>query len=89
LTPRGFVKRPVDENPWNANVAMALGKSYLMTGENVFLEKYFSIMDELKKRDIQNSSALPRCEGFLARESWVTFFYAYAYSSIIQDVYSK
>jgi hypothetical protein len=89
LIPRGFVKRPVDENPWNANVAMALGKSYLMTGENAFLEEYFSIMDELKKRDIQNSSALPRCEDFSARESWVTFFYAYAYSSIIEDVYSK
>lgn len=89
LTPRRFVKRPVDENPWNANVAMALGKSYLYTGEDKFLEKYFSIMDGLKKRDLQNSSALSRCENFGARESWVTFFYAYAYASVIQDIYRR
>jgi hypothetical protein len=87
--PRKFVKRPVDENPWNANVAMALGKSYLFTSEDGFLEKYFSIMNALKKRDIENSSALARSEDFLVRESWVTFFYAYAYASVIQDVYRK
>lgn len=83
LAPKKFVKRHVDENPWNANVAMALGKSYLLTGEDEFLQRYFSIMDELKRRDIQNSSALPRSEKFPVRESWVTFFYAYAYASVI------
>jgi hypothetical protein len=89
ITPKRFVRRPVDENPWNANVAMALGKSYLLTGEDEFLERYFSIMDALKKRDVQGSSALPRSEGFRARESWVTFFYAYAYASVIQDIYLR
>jgi len=83
LIPKQFVKREVDENPWNANVAMALGKSYQLTHEEKFLHSYLAIMDELKKRDIQNSSALPRSEDFRARESWVTFFYAYAYSSVI------
>lgn len=89
LTPSVFVKRQVEENAWNANVAAALGKCYLLTGENEFLRKYFSIMNELRNRDVQNSSALPRSEDFLARESWVTFFYAYAYASVIQDVYRK
>jgi hypothetical protein len=83
LAPKRFVKRCVDENAWNANVAMALGKSYSSNGESGFLERYFSIMDELKKRDVHNSSALPRSEGFPVRESWVTFFYAYAYASVI------
>jgi hypothetical protein len=38
LTPKRFVRRPVEENPWNASVAMALGKSYLLIGEAQFLE---------------------------------------------------
>jgi len=83
LIPKKFVKRKVDENPWNANVATALGKSYQLTHEEEFLLSYFAIMDELKKRDIQNSSALPRSKKFPAKESWVTFFYAYAYASVI------
>jgi hypothetical protein len=85
LAPTKFVKRHVDEYPWNANVAMALGKSYSLTGENPFLQRYFSIMDELKKKDVRNSCALPRSEKFPARESWVTFFYAYAYASVITN----
>ncbi len=83
LAPKHFVKRRVDENPWNANVAMALGKSYQLTREEKFLSSYFAIMDELKRRDVKNSSALPRSEEFQARESWVAFFYAYAYASLM------
>jgi len=82
LAPRQFVKRHADENPWNANVAAVLGKSYLLTGEEEFLCRYFAIMDELKTR-AGNSSALPRSKKFPVRESWVTFFYAYAYASVI------
>ena len=80
-TAKSFVKRHADENAWNANLATVLGKSYLLTGEEEFLCRYFSIMDELKKRDSQNSSALPRSEGYPIKESWVTSFYAYAYAS--------
>ncbi len=85
FTPKSFVKRHSDENAWNANVATALGKSYLLTGEAEFLNRYFTIMNELKKRDSQNLSALPRSEKFPVRESWVTAFYAYAYSSPLLD----
>jgi len=80
-TAKSFVKRHADENAWNANLATALGKSYSLTGEEEFLCRYFSIMDELKKRDSQNSSALPRSERYSIKESWVTSFYAYAYAS--------
>lgn len=83
LTPKKFVKRHVDENPWNANVGAALGKSYLHTSKEEFLHSYFAIMDELNRRDVQNSLALPRSEKFPVRESWVTFFYAYAYAAVI------
>ena len=82
-TAKSFVKRHADENAWNANVAMALGKSHLVTGEAEFLCRYFSIMDELKKREVRNSFALGRCDGYPVNESWVTSFYAYAYASII------
>jgi hypothetical protein len=82
--PRGFVKRPIDENPWNANVAAALGSSYLLTDNEDFLLRYFAVMNELKKRDVQNSSALARSEEFPVKESWVTFFYAYAYVSVVR-----
>jgi len=81
LTPRQFIKQRADENPWNANVATALGKCYLSTGEEEFLHRYFAIMDELNER--ANNSALPRSAKFPVKESWVTFFYANAYVSVI------
>lgn len=84
FTPDQFVKRCVDENPWNANVAAALGKCYVSTGKEDFLRRYFAVMDELKKR--AQNSALSRSETVSVRESWVTFFYAYAYASVISEI---
>jgi hypothetical protein len=83
FAPRQFVKRRVDENPWNANIAAALGKCYLSTGLEEFLHRYFAIMDELKAR--AQNSALSRSKKLSVRESWVTFFYAYAYASVISE----
>ena len=85
LIPKRFIERHVDENAWNANVAMALGRSYELTNEEEFLRSYFKIMDELRKRDTAESSALPRSAQFTVRESWVTFFYAYSYASVVAD----
>ena len=81
--PEKFVSRHVDENAWNANLASAIGKSYVFTDDKEFLHQYFVIMDELKVRDVQNSAALPRSPSFLRRESWVTFFYGHAYVSVL------
>jgi hypothetical protein len=53
FTPKDFVKRHADENAWNANVATALGKSHLLTGEEEFLRRYFTILDELKKERLK------------------------------------
>jgi hypothetical protein len=80
--PKNFVSRHVDENAWNAHLATAIGKSYVLTGNMEFLYRYFAIIDKLKVRDIQKSAALPRSPSFLRRESWVTFFYAHAYASV-------
>jgi hypothetical protein len=81
VTPTHFVLRSADENAWNASVAASLGKCFVATREPEFLKRYFIIMDELKQRDWQQSAALPREELFPIRESWVTYFYAYAYAA--------
>jgi len=81
--PEKFVSRHVDENAWNAYIATVIGKSYVFTGDKGFLHQYFVIIDELKVRDVENSAALPRSPSFLRRESWVTFFYAHAYVSVL------
>jgi len=82
--PNGFVHRHVDENAWNAHLATALGKSYVLTGNQEFLSRYFAVMDELARRDLGAHAALPRSPSFGRRESWVTFFYSHAYTSIIK-----
>ena len=81
--PRKFVSRHADENAWNAHLAMAIGKSYAFTGNKRFLPHYFVLMKELEARDTQKCAALPRSPSFSRRESWVTFFYANAYASLL------
>jgi hypothetical protein len=82
LIPTKLVTRHLDENAWNASVAAALAKSYVYTKRSEFLQSYFSIMDELAKR-AKNKAALPRSPQFPLKESWVTFFYAYAYAAVL------
>lgn len=81
--PKKFVSRHADENAWNAHLATAIGKSYLFTGNKEFLYRYFALIDEVKARDAKKSAALPRSPSFPRRESWVTFFYARAYVSVL------
>jgi hypothetical protein len=81
--PRGFVPRHADENAWNAHLATAIGKSYAVTGNVDFLKRYFAVVDELKKRDTRRLAALPRAPSFGRLESWVTFFLAHAYASVL------
>ena len=84
--PASFVVRHADENAWNAHLASALGKSYVLTRRDEFLRYYLLIMNELAKRDNRSSAALPRSPSFGRRESWVTFFYAHAYASAIKSL---
>ena len=84
--PANFVKRHADENAWNAHLAAALGRSYLLTRRGEFLRCYLKIMNELAKRDHSASAALPRSPSFGRRESWVTFFYTHAYASATKSL---
>jgi hypothetical protein len=81
--PPSFVPRHADENAWNAHLAMAIGRSYAVTGNVEFLGRYFAVMDELEKRDREKLVALPRSPSFQRRESWVAFFLALAYASVL------
>lgn len=80
-----FVARRTDENAWNAHLATSIGRSYVLTGKLEFLHCFLAIMSELAKRD-HGTSALSRSPSFGRRESWVTFFYAHAYASVINDL---
>ena len=84
--PASFVVRHADENAWNAHLAAALGKSYVLTRRKEFLRSYLLIMNELANRDHGASAALPRSPSFGRRESWVTFFYAHAYASAAKSL---
>lgn len=84
--PANFVARHTDENAWNAHLATALGKSYMSTGKEEFLRCFFVIMNELARRDHGTSAALARCPSFGRKESWVTFFYAHAYTSVTKSL---
>ena len=77
----GFVRREADENAWNANVAAAMAAAYNISRSPIFLEEYFAIMHELRKRDTFGVCSLPRQPGsYRDNESWVTFFWSFAYA---------
>jgi hypothetical protein len=48
--PPGFVKRIRDENCWNGSVAALLGRAYVVSTENRFLDAYRAIRAELDRR---------------------------------------
>lgn len=81
VTPEGFLTRHVDENAWNAHVAVALGKAYKLTKERKFLERFFAVLDELDAR--MQDGAIQRSPEFPLRESWATYFYVNAYASVL------
>jgi hypothetical protein len=83
MIPKGFVNRHVDENAWNAHVAGAMAAGFNVTNNPTFLEEYFTIVDELKKRDERGLCALSRQPGsYRGNESWVAFFWSFAYAEL-------
>jgi hypothetical protein len=76
-----FVRREADENAWNANLATAMAAAYNISRNPAFLEEYFAIMNELRMRDTRGVCSLPRQPGsYRENESWVTFFWSFAYA---------
>ncbi len=83
MIPDGFVNRHVDENPWNAHMAASMASAFNTTGNSTFLGAYFSIMDELRRRDKQGICSLPRqSNSYRGNESWVAFFWSFAYAEL-------
>ena len=72
---RTFVGRPMDENTWNACLAVASGRAFAVSTDPVFFEAHGSILAELDRRAEQG--ALGRQPGFSA-ETAATFYYAMA-----------
>jgi hypothetical protein len=80
-TPRALVPRPLDENSWNALVAAALGRAFVVSTDPTFLDAYQAIMSELDQRSVEGG--LGRAPGFPA-ESAATFAFALAIDSLVK-----
>jgi hypothetical protein len=81
--PRVFQARRLDENSWNACVAWALGRAYLISTDPVFMEAYTEIVDEIERRDTDRDGALGRDRTVRAAEVTPTFYYALAVDALV------
>jgi hypothetical protein len=83
VVPHGFLARRMDENTWNACVAWAMGKAYVVSTDPAFMQCYSEIMDELERRDGDRDGALGRDRTFREPETASTFYYALAVDALI------
>ena len=81
--PAGFTSRRLDENTWNACVAWALGKAYVVSTDPVFMQAYSDVMDELERRDSDRDGALGRDRTVKIAETATTFYYALAIDALV------
>jgi hypothetical protein len=81
--PQQFVPRPSDENCWNACVAAALGRAYVVATDPAFLRAHQTIMAKLDGRVGAMSGMLGRQPG-LEDETMATFYYALALDSMVK-----
>jgi hypothetical protein len=81
--PDGFVSRPIDENCWNACVAAALGKAYVVATDPSFLRAHQTIMSKLDARVGTMAGTIGRQPGF-EDETGPTFYYAIALDSLMK-----
>jgi hypothetical protein len=81
--PPSFVSRRLDENTWNACVAWALGRAYVISTDPVFLQAHSEIMDELERRDGDRDGAISRDRTLKGPETAATFYYALAVDSLV------
>ena len=81
--PPGFVARRLEENTWNACVAWALGRAYVLSTDPAFLHAYSGVMDELERRDTDRDGAIARDRSVRAPETAATFYYALAVDALV------
>jgi hypothetical protein len=80
-TPRALVPRPLDEHTWNAVVATALGRAFVVSTDPTFLDAHQAILAVLGQRGIDGG--LGRGPGF-PNETAATFYYALAVDSLVR-----
>jgi hypothetical protein len=83
IVPTAFLPRRLDENTWNACVAWALGRAYVVSTDPLFLRAYSEIMDELERRDSDRDGALSRDRTLRIPETAATFYYALAVDALV------
>jgi hypothetical protein len=81
--PSGFQARRLDENSWNACVAWALGRAYVVSTDPVFMQAYTEIVDEIERRDVDHDGAIGRDRTVRAAEVASTFYYALAVDALV------
>jgi len=81
--PDGFTSRPRDENCWNACVASALGRSFVVSTDVRFLRAHQAIMSRLDARVGAMSGTVGRQPGF-EDETLATFYYSLALDSMVR-----
>jgi hypothetical protein len=79
--PRTFMRRPMDENTWNACTATALGRAFVVSTDSTFFDAHQAIMAELDRRS--GDGGLGRQPGFAAETS-ATFYYALAVDALVK-----
>lgn len=79
--PAAFVGRPLDENCWNACVAVACGRAFVISTDPAFFSAYRAIVTELARRE--QGGGIGRKPGFPA-ETAATFYYALALDALVR-----
>jgi hypothetical protein len=82
-SPSGFTARRLDENSWNACVAWALGRAYVVSTDPAFMQSYSEVMDELERRDTDRDGAIGRDRTVRVAETAATFYYALAVDALV------
>jgi len=81
--PSVFVARPLDENCWNACVAIALGRAYLAASDSVFLRGHTALCSELESRSGTMTGTLGRQPGY-EDETAATFYFGLALDAALR-----
>lgn len=85
--PRGFLPRPLDESTWNASVAWALGRAYVVSTDPVFLNAFNQIMRELERRATAGEGGGPSREatvrGAQTASTASTFYFGLAVDALL------
>lgn len=80
--PTTFTARAQDENCWNACVAAAAGRAYVISHDDRFFDCHSEIVSELIRRAQLTGGAPGRALGF-GPETLATFFYGLALDSLV------